>query len=197
MLDRAARVEDRQGTRVLDAIHARASIGRLKPDPIGREEIESLIDAAVQAPNHHITEPWRFFVLTGHAREELGAMQERLLVARKPEASAEERAVERAKPLRAPVIIAVTSDPGKDAVETAENLAATAAAIENMLLAAHALGLGAQWRTGPAAYSPDTVQWLGAPPGAAIVSFVYLGRPDMEPRLRRRTDATQKTTWRD
>ena len=180
---------------LIQGIHSRSSIGKVKQDPVDRALIESLLDAAIQAPNHHVTEPWRFFVLTGSAREELGRIMEDLLVKEKPDASEEERSRERAKPLRAPVLIAVTSDAGPDEVTTTENFAATAAAVENLLLAAHAKGIAAQWRTGTAAYASETKRWLGVPSSTAIVSFVYLGHPDMEPKPRRRHPATEKTTW--
>jgi len=57
---------------IFDAIHSRQSIGRVKPDPIPSPLIETLLAAAVQAPNHHKVRPWRFVVLTGKSREQLG-----------------------------------------------------------------------------------------------------------------------------
>jgi len=76
-------------------------------------------------------------------------MMARDLVARQPDATAEIVAAERAKPLRAPVLIAVGVDrPNGPKIVEMENICAAAAATQNMLLAAHALGLAAQWRTG-------------------------------------------------
>ncbi|HET6385961.1 MAG TPA: nitroreductase [Armatimonadota bacterium] len=178
-----------------EGIKTRSSIGKLSPEPLDRETISSLIEAAIQAPNHHLTEPWRFFVLTGDALDELGEVMENALVEQKPDASPDERARERAKPLRAPVIIAVTAEAGSDAVETIENFAATAAAVENLLLAAHDVGLGAHWRTGPTAYAPAAKKWLGISETSAIVAFVYLGHPAMNPKPRHRTDPSVKTVW--
>ena len=180
---------------VIEAIHSRSSIGKVLQDPVDRALIEELIEAAIQAPNHRVTEPWRFFVVSGEARQDLGELMERVLLQSKPNASDEERARERAKPLRAPVLIIVTSASGKDQIETTENFAATAAAVENLLLAAHAREMGAQWRTGPVAYAPETKQWLAVPDDTAIVACVYLGYPNMEPKPRRRTQAREKTVW--
>ena len=57
---------------VFEAIHNRHSQGKVKPDPLPRELIEKLLDAAVQAPNHYKVRPWRFVVLTGEGREQIG-----------------------------------------------------------------------------------------------------------------------------
>ncbi len=56
----------------LEAIHTRQSIGQVKPDPVPRELIEKILSAAVQAPNHYKVRPWRFVVLTGAGRDEVG-----------------------------------------------------------------------------------------------------------------------------
>jgi hypothetical protein len=69
--------------------------------------IEKMLEAAAQAPNHHKVQPWRFIVLTGAARERLGDIMAASLLERQPDATPEIVAVERAKPLRAPMIIVV------------------------------------------------------------------------------------------
>jgi nitroreductase len=68
-----------------------------------------------------------------------------------------------------------------DPVVAAEDFAATAAAVQNLLLAAHARGLGAIWRTGEMAYRSEIREHLGLERGDRIVAFIYLGRPAMEP----------------
>src|SRR5687767_2302815 len=123
---------------VFDAIHTRMSIGKVKPDPVPRELIEKLLEAAAQAPNHHKVQPWRFIVLTGAARERLGEVMAQTLLGRQPDATPEVVAAERAKPLRAPVLIAVgVEKPSGPKVVEIENICAAAAATQNMLLAAH------------------------------------------------------------
>jgi nitroreductase len=103
----------------------------------------------------------------------------------------------RSKPLRAPVIIvsaAVPSDAPK--VIEIEEVAATAAATENLLLAAQALGLGAMWRTGAPAYDPAVKRFLGLPERAHIVGFIYVGYPDLPELPPRARSALDRTTWR-
>ena len=129
----------------------RRSMTKSRPDPVPRNIIEAVIEAGTWGPNHRKTEPWRFVVLTGKAREELGEVMAQALVRRTeeegPRPDEEKVEKERTKPLRAPVVIAVAAEPNPDprTVEV-EEIAATAAGIENMLLAAQALGLGAMWR---------------------------------------------------
>lgn len=175
----------------------------MSPRRPSREFIEQVLAAAVEAPNHYETEPWRFFVLTGRAREELaGVLVEALRrrLAGQPEKTIEGLAIaERAKPLRAPVLIvvAVKRSEQKNVVPI-EDIEATAAAVENMLLAAHALGLGAHWRTGDGAYDDYVKGWFGLRPEDHIAAVVYVGYPDPEqdrPKVRRRSFA-DKTEWR-
>ena len=61
----------------LDAIHRRTSVRRFRPDPVPRETIAQVLDCAVRAPNHKLTEPWRFAVLTGAARGRLAELRAR------------------------------------------------------------------------------------------------------------------------
>jgi nitroreductase len=83
------------------------------------------------------------------------------------------------KPLRAPVIVAVSVRTDEKPVRAVEDFAAASAAVQNMLLAAHARGLGAIWRTGELAYRDEIKTFLGLDPTDRIVGFVYLGRPAM------------------
>jgi nitroreductase len=102
---------------------------------------------------------------------------------------------ERKKAFRAPVVVAVVSRAGRDEVETKENYAACSAAVQNMLLTAHSLGLGAIWRTGPVAYHEHMRSFLGLGVGDSVVAYVYLGYPDMGRRPRRREAVAEKTVW--
>ncbi len=162
--------------------------------------IEHVIEAAGWAPNHYKTEPWRFTVLTGSAREDLGRAMADSLRRRlpAPDSPAAEAMLikERAKPLRAPVVIAVAVKPSdRPKVREVEEIEAGAAGVENMLLAAHALGLGAMWRTGEAAYDPEVKRFLGFPPTAHIAAFVYLGYPDVPELPKRERDLSAVTRW--
>jgi len=184
---------------VLEVIRTRRSIGKMRPDVVPRGLLEQLIEAAVQAPNHRLTRPWRFWVLTGEAREELGdvmvgaARTGREAPSGDDDAAALER--ERTKPLRAPaiVVVGIEQDPS-DAVLSIENVEAGAAAIQNLLLAAHALGLAAIWRTGASAYSTSVKRHFGLEDEDALLGFVYIGYPAFSPAQAERT-AQGKVEW--
>lgn len=181
---------------VLETIRSRRSIGKVGPERPSRETIERLLDAATWAPNHHLTEPWRFFVLTGEARDALGQAMGRALNG-EPTTPEEQDTFDRtaAKALRSPVVIAIAVEIGPNAVE-AEEVAAGAAAVQNLLLAAHALGLAAMWRTGAAAFHPEIKAHFGLAPTDHLLGFVYLGYPAGPAPVRERRPAAAVTEWR-
>jgi nitroreductase len=188
---------------VLAAIRARRSAPHVLPEAPPREAIELLLDAARYAPNHYLTHPWRFFVLTGDARRRLGdaalqGLRERWPLDDHEKSAARERTVP-AGFLRAPVVIAVAAaPPAHPHTEPWEEVAATAAAIQNMLLAAYALGLAAYWRSNGTQL--DSVRrFLHLEPGAQLLAFVYVGYPDPDhpPPPKPRQPHTSVTTWLD
>lgn len=183
---------------VFEAIHRRHSLGKVKPDPLPREWIEKLLDAAVQAPNHYKVRPWRFVVLTGSGRDRLGEVMAASQQARHPDFPPEAFEKCRAVPLRAPVIIAVGVDkPSESKVLEIENVCAAAAATQNLLLAAHALGLGAKWRTGEWARDPMVKEFLGFEADQHLIGFIYLGYPEFESEAPSRPSWQDRTVWID
>jgi nitroreductase len=165
----------------MEAIHSRQSIGAVKADPVPRPLIEKLLAAACQAPNHYRVRPWRFVVLTGAGRERMGEVLAQSFAARFPGASPAALEKERAKPLRAPLVIAVGVDkPSEPKLDEVENICAAAAACQNLLLAAHAMGLAAKWRTGEDARDPRLKEFLGLRPGQHLIALIYLGVPEAE-----------------
>ncbi len=181
---------------VLDAIHTRHSIGKVRPQPVPREVIEKLLDAGNQAPNHHKVRPWRFFVLTGAARERLGELMAASQRARKPELPPEVSEKTRALPLRSPLVIAVGVDtPAEERIIEIENVCAAAAACQNILLAAHALGLGGQWRTGEYARDPKVKAFFGLEADQHLIAFLYVGYPEGETMLPQRPSVEDRVVW--
>jgi nitroreductase len=181
---------------IIDAIFSRQSIANLRPDPVPRDLVERLLAAAVQAPNHYRVRPWRFVVLQGQARERLGDVFADVLLANHPGLPEAALDKERAKALRSPLLIAVGVDaPADPRVIETENICATAAAVENILLAAEALGLAAKWRTGDAAYDPRVKAFLGFEPEQRLISFLYIGYPNVEPAPVDRPSFEDRTTW--
>lgn len=181
---------------LLTALAARRSIGKVKPDPVPRELIERMLAAGAQAPNHHQVRPWRFVVFTGAGRERLGEAMAAAVQRKKPETPAEGLAAERAKALRAPVLIAVGVDlPTEPKVVALENVCAAAAAAQNLLLAAAAQGLAAIWRTGPAVDAPEVKAVCALTPEQPLIGIVYVGYPLTEPTQTPRPSFEDRTTW--
>jgi nitroreductase len=186
---------------VLEAIHSRRSIGKLTDEMPPRELIERMLEAAITAPNHYHTEPWRFFVLTGDARLGLGDALVEARLQEEDEPSNVPQAVldkTREKPLRAPVVIgvAVKPQPGEK-IWPVEELCATAAAVQNMLLAGEALGLATMWRTGAPCYSEPVKQFFGLEEQDTLIGMIYAGYKATEPTAPSRKPVDDVTVWWD
>jgi len=180
----------------LEAIYTRISAGKMRPDPVPRELIEKLLSAAVQAPNHHKVRPWRFIVITGDGRKQLGSLMAEILGRKFPEIKMEGLDKERAKPLRSPLLIAVGVDkPNEPKISQIENICAAAAACQNILLAAHSFGLGGHWRTGDAATDPQVKKFLGLSEDQYLIAFLYLGYIEAPTELYKRVGFKDRTKW--
>lgn len=183
-----------------EAIRTRRSVGKVKQDAVPQESIEQILEAGTWAPNHKHTEPWRFFVLREGGRELLGNALANIAVSKASGKTEEDldavRESARSKAMRAPVIIAVAVEPSDDPkVIELEEYGAVFAAIQNMLLQTHALGLGAVWRTGEPCFHPLMNEAFGLREQDKMLGFIYLGVPDMEPKPGKRQDAASKTVW--
>lgn len=171
----------------LDAIKTRRTIG-LSEGEVPHETIVELIEAATWAPNHRLTQPWRYTVITGSAREALGRVWgDCAAKAAAPENRDAIRAGEGKKPLRAPVVIALSVRTDPDPMMAEEDFAATAAGAQNLLLAAHAKGLAAGWKSGKICWSEEVKRFLGLEPTDKIIGMVYVGMTATEvPKLKPR-----------
>lgn len=195
MITRHGRGPYPRGMETYEAIMTRRSGAKTTDRVPDKAAIQRLLDAAVAAPNHHLTEPWRFVVLSGDALKELGAAW----------AAGEERGggdpeKVRDKPLRAPVIITMIERPKAHLpkVVEIEEHHAVGAAMQNMLLAAHDAGLAAMLRTGEAAHFPEVRDHLGLQPNEFVAGFIYVGYTpeDYARKPPRKTSAAELTEWR-
>jgi nitroreductase len=182
-----------------DAIRGRRSIKRFTDRPITREEIEALIAAATLAPNHRLTNPWRFYVLGPNAREAYGrALGERKAKKQPdPAKAAEVRETVAAEHRALPAMIAVAVVESADPEQREEDYAATMMGIQNLMLRATELGLGTAIKTGGIMADPAARAAVGLPDGQRIVAVVNLGAPADVPPPKERMPATALTQWRD
>ncbi|WP_343560041.1 nitroreductase family protein [Kiloniella sp. b19] len=159
------------------------------------EDLDYMLQAAVRAPDHGWIRPWRFIVIQGEAKEKMADLFEKALLARKPDATAEEIEKERGKPLRAPLLVtvAVKKTDDKPDIPMNERVLSGGAAAQNILLAAHEKGYGAMWVTGTPAYDPVIKAGLNLGEEDQIVGFIYIGTPDREGKERNRPDPAEYT----
>src|SRR4030088_1474791 len=150
---------------VEDAIRNRRTHKAFASDPVPRELIDELLDLARWAPNHHLTNPWRFRVL---GPEALG----RLKLAAGPEAAV--------KLDRAPSLVAVTAVRSEDPVQDEEDLCAAACATYAVLLAAHGRGLAGYWPTPGVLRTEEGRAALGIPANERFVALIHLGSARQE-----------------
>ena len=161
---------------MLTAIETRSSATKLAAPGPDREQLLRILNAGTRAPDHGRLAPWRFIVLEGDARRTLGDAMAEALRARLRDVTPEALDGERRKAERAPVLVVVAASPTPHIkVPESEQVLAVAAAVQNMLLAAHALGVGAMWKTGAVAYHAAAKRALGLAETDHIVAILYLG----------------------
>lgn len=181
------------GMGALELLHTRESATKLGDPAPGAPELESIFAAAVRAPDHGRLRPWRFIVIRGEARERFGELMASSLKARCPDTSPEGLARERAKALRAPlIVVAVAHVQDTARIPQIEQVLSAGAAAQNIMLAAHALGYGAMWKTGDPAYDDAVKAGLHLQAGDQIVGFLYLGT-----RVARAAPGAARPTPRD
>jgi nitroreductase len=151
-----------------DAIRTRRTHKVYGDEPVARETLEELLELARWAPNHNLTNPWRFRVLGPDSLAELKR-------AAGPEAAA--------KLDRAPTLVVASQVRSDDAQQDEEDLCAVSAAISYVLLAAHARGLAGYWRTPEVLRSAEGRAAVGIPDNERVLGLIHLGPPrqDKEP----------------
>jgi nitroreductase len=190
----AAPAEGRSAA-VLAAIEARRSTKKFSDQPPTRAKLESLLRAAVCAPDHGRLAPWRFAVLQGPSRGLFADALAEALRARMPAVEDDAVQREREKAFRSPVLVVVSAHPEPHPkVPEVEQWVAVGAAVQNLWLAAVALGLGVAWKTGNAAYDPVVKRALGIPEGDAVIGFLHVGLP-LASAPPREVDFASRTRW--
>jgi len=160
---------------VLQALTERVSHGSLQAPGPSADEIELMTRAALRAPDHALLRPWRFVVIEGGRRGDLGVVFHESLRLRGVTDEAQLAKALKAL-LRAPLIIAIMLDyKAHPKVDRNEQVGSAAAATYAMSLAANALGYGAMWRTGQYATDPHIVEALGGSAQDEVIGFLYVG----------------------
>ncbi len=182
---------------VAEAIRGRRSVRQFTARPVSREEMEQLLAAATLAPNHRLTQPWRFYVMGPEARRAYGAVLGARKAKKLEDPVAAQALIDKVAAAGAalPAQVAVAMVQAEGAETREEDYAATMMAVQNLALTAHALGLGTHIKTGAIMEDPRSRAALGIPDGERIVAVIDLGEPaeQREPIVRR--PASEVTHW--
>ncbi len=153
------------------AIRSRRTHKAFGPEPVAPEVLQELFELARWAPNHHLTDPWRFRVLGPETLARLKELAEEL----SPGSAA--------KLDRAPTLVVASVQRTGDAAQQAEDLLASAVAAYLVLLAAHGRGLAGYWRSVPLLDSPAGRAALRLDDAETPIGLLHLGHPRQEQRI--------------
>jgi nitroreductase len=167
------------------AVRTRRTHKAYGAEPVDPQLLEQLFELARWAPNHHVTNPWRFRVLGPATR------------ARLMEVAEQQRAGSAVKLARAPTLVAASARQTGNAHDDREDVLATAVACYIVLLAAHGHGLAGYWRTVTLLDEPLGREVIALPDDETMVGLLYLGQPVQEQRVPERAPTTDFVTWLD
>lgn len=167
------------------AIRSRRTHKAFSAEPVASAVLDELFELARWAPNHHLTNPWRFRVLGARTREQLMALADT------------EQPGSAVKLQRAPTLVAVTVQRSGDAAQDREDELATAVAAYLVLLGAHARGLAGYWRTVVLLEDRRGRAILNLRPQEVPIGLLYLGWGVQEQRVPERAAVTDIVTYLD
>ncbi len=182
---------------ITEAVRARRSIKDFLATPIERKTIEALLELAVFAPNHRMTQPWRFIVLGAETRAAYAAIKAERSASNVEDPVAAEAV--RAKTLdylkSVPAMVAFIQRLDDDPAIREEDFATIYMGIQNVLLGALEKDIGTHVRTGALLDEPHCRSALGVREGERIVALVFLGGPASTPGAKPRVLAAERTRW--
>jgi len=167
------------------AIRSRRTHKAFGVEPLDAGVLDELFELASWAPNHHLTNPWRFRVLGEHTRERLMSLAE----SQQPGAAVKLR--------RAPTLVAVTAHQSGEAEQDREDVLATAVAAYLVLLGAHARGFAGYWRTVALLEDPRARALLNMEAAETPLGLLYLGRAVQEQRVPERAPLSEVVSYLD
>ncbi|MEM7407248.1 MAG: nitroreductase [Pseudomonadota bacterium] len=146
--------------------------------------VESALETARWAPNHHLTQPWRFYLLGPETSEQIARLNSEIVAAKRGAEAGQEK-YQRWSQI--PGWMVVTCENHDDPVRSREDYAACCCAIHNFSLAMWGHGLGVKWTTGPVTRADEFYDliWVDATV-ETVVGLVWFGYPEVVPQLARR-----------
>ena len=164
----------------LDFLLSRRSSTALGAPGPTREELDQILRAAGAVPDHGLLRPFRFVLVEGDGRTELGNALAEAALERKPALTPAAQDAIRAKAFRSPTILVLVASPKPGKVEIWEQHATAACAGYAITLAAHALGVGAVWKSVPFTRGAALTAALGLTDTEEMLGWIHLGKPTRE-----------------
>lgn len=157
------------------------AVNLVEPGP-DAAQLETLLTIAARVPDHGKLAPWRFILFRGASRAEAGAAFAALLKEKQPGVDEKRIAFEEARFTRSPLVVAVVSRAAPHAkIPEWEQVLSAGAVAMNLVVAAQAMGFGAQWITEWVTYDEDARALLGLAPEERLAGLVHIGTPDIPP----------------
>ena len=186
---------------IANVIKSRRSIKPVKMNgkKISNEQVTELLKLANWAPTHGRTEPWRFIVYSGDKVKEFCRQHAELYKTHIPPEKFEQANYEKQLhngDLASHVIIAIMQRGSSPKIPALEEIAATAIAIQNILLGATAAGIASFWSTGGMAHHPVMKHFLGLKEQDIVMSLLYLGYTDEKTEGKRQSEIEEKVIWK-
>lgn len=181
----------------LDLLSTRRSIREFTTREPSRAEVETMLDLAVTVPNHRLTQPWRFYVLGPESRRSFGLVLGGRKARKLEDPAAAEQLRQKVAEEHAalPLMIAVTVTQSENPEIREEDYAAGMMAVQNISLAAVALGLGTHIKTGAVMDDPAARSAIGVADGERVIATLNVGEPRTIPPAKARRAASEVTTW--
>lgn len=181
---------------IFDLIKKRRSVfpAQYNDKPIAKADIEKILEAANYAPTHKKTEPWRFKVIQGERKTELGEFLSNTYIdiTEKPKQIKSKKLIENPKKAAAIIAICMQRDPNESVPEW-EEVAAVSMAVQNMWLCCTEMGIGCYWS------SPGLITYMGEflemNEGEKCLGFFYMGYYDGELPEQTRKPIEEKVIW--
>lgn len=160
----------------IEMLHNRVSVPVLIEPAPSKDQLNVMFTAALRAPDHAGLQPWRFLVIEGDARNDLGELFVKAIRAKGNDLADDKAAKLQKKPMRAPmIVVAIAKIQQHLKVPEVEQIITAGCATHSLILAAYAQGLGAMWRTGEMAFDPVVKAGLGLQAHEQVIGFLYVG----------------------
>lgn len=182
---------------MLEKLLTRKSHNKLVAPAPTETHVKQMMKLALRAPDHALLKPWRYQVFTGDSLIQLGEYFAKASQLNNPDLDTDKLNKIKSKPLRAPmVIIASVVIKEHPKVPEIEQYLSMGASVQNLLMGAHLMDIGAIWRTGSLCFNRYLMDLLGFKSNEFLVGFIYLGQEEGDKKRPKFVDQSEFVTWK-